>query len=58
MLAGAEAIRGFAPPDAASLRYAVSPVEFEKQLDYLNQNGYTTIDSRTLDHALRTNGKK
>jgi len=40
--------------DAASLRYAVSPVEFEKQLDYLNQNGYTTIDSRTLDHALRT----
>jgi len=40
--------------DAASLRFAVSPIEFEKQLDYLNQHGYTTIDSRTLDHALRT----
>lgn len=40
--------------DAASLRYAVSPIEFEKQLDYLKQNGYTTIDSRVLDHAMRT----
>lgn len=40
--------------DAASLRYAVSPIEFEKQLDYLQQNGFTTIDTRRLDHALRT----
>ncbi|MBX3378866.1 MAG: polysaccharide deacetylase family protein [Phycisphaeraceae bacterium] len=40
--------------DAASLRFAVSPVEFEKQLDYLQQNGYTTIDTRTLDCAMQT----
>ena len=40
--------------DAASLRFAVSPVEFEKQLDYLQRNGYTTIDTRMLDHAMRT----
>ncbi|MBL8876067.1 MAG: polysaccharide deacetylase family protein [Phycisphaerae bacterium] len=40
--------------DAASLRYAVSPVEFEKQLEYLQAQGYTTIDTHTLDHAIRT----
>ncbi|MGH7243866.1 MAG: polysaccharide deacetylase family protein [Phycisphaerales bacterium] len=40
--------------DASSLRFAVSPVEFEKQLDYLKQNGYTTIDTRMLEHAMRT----
>lgn len=35
------------------LRYAVSPAEFEKQLDYLKQNGYTTIDTHALDRAMR-----
>jgi len=40
--------------DASSLRFAVSPVEFEKQLDYLKQNGYTTIDTGMLEHAMST----
>ncbi|MBX3389064.1 MAG: polysaccharide deacetylase family protein [Phycisphaeraceae bacterium] len=40
--------------DAASLRFAVSPVEFEKQLDYLQQNGYTTIDTKRLEVSMRT----
>lgn len=40
--------------DAASLRFAVSPVEFEKQLDYLQAQGYSTIDTHALDHAIRT----
>lgn len=40
--------------DATSLRYAVSPIEFEKQLDYLQKNGYTTIDTGRLEASMRT----
>lgn len=40
--------------DAASLRFAVSPIEFEKQLDYLQRNGYTTIDTKRLEVSMRT----
>jgi peptidoglycan/xylan/chitin deacetylase (PgdA/CDA1 family) len=38
--------------DRLNARFDVSPVEFAKQLDYLRDHGYTTIDCRTLAAAV------
>lgn len=43
--------------DPFSLRFDVSPAEFAKQLDYLQSQGYTTIDSATMAEALMRGGK-
>lgn len=39
--------------DRLNQRFDVSPSEFAKQLDYLQANGYSTIDCRTLAAAVR-----
>lgn len=44
---------GTSVADRLNARFDVSPVEFAKQLDYLRDNGYSVIDCRTLDRAVR-----
>ncbi|MBY0114110.1 MAG: polysaccharide deacetylase family protein [Phycisphaerales bacterium] len=39
--------------DRLNARFDVSPTEFAKQLDFLRVNGYTAIDCRTLEAAVR-----
>lgn len=39
--------------DRLNARFDVSPAEFAKQLDFLRDHGYTTIDCRTLEAAVR-----
>jgi peptidoglycan/xylan/chitin deacetylase (PgdA/CDA1 family) len=44
-------------PDLAGVGLSVLPVAFKAQMNYLKDNGYTTITMRDLDRALLTGAK-